>query len=125
MLGGQWGWGIAGSAMVGANGYMGAARNSSMQLDPTPYLSGALRNPEPNELGWKDTVKVYPWEVCIVLVRYAPIDGSQEYPFDPTVGPGYVWHCHIVDHEDNEMMRPDYVEPVPGFTRTYVQGVDY
>ena len=21
-------------------------------------------------------------------------------------GPGYVWHCHIVDHEDNEMMRP-------------------
>jgi hypothetical protein len=28
------------------------------------------------------------------------------YPFDPSLGPGYVWHCHIVDHEDNEMMRP-------------------
>ncbi|MEN8181340.1 MAG: multicopper oxidase domain-containing protein [Myxococcota bacterium] len=24
---------------------------------------------------------------------------------DP-IGPGYVWHCHILDHEDNEMMRP-------------------
>jgi hypothetical protein len=28
------------------------------------------------------------------------------FPFDPTKGPGYVWHCHILDHEDNDMMRP-------------------
>lgn len=28
------------------------------------------------------------------------------FPFDPTTEPGYVWHCHILDHEDNEMMRP-------------------
>lgn len=26
--------------------------------------------------------------------------------FDPTRGPGYIWHCHLIDHEDNEMMRP-------------------
>jgi FtsP/CotA-like multicopper oxidase with cupredoxin domain len=32
--------------------------------------------------------------------------GINLYPFDPTEGPGYVWHCHIIDHEDNEMMRP-------------------
>ena len=32
--------------------------------------------------------------------------GRNWYPFDPTKGPGYVWHCHIIDHEDNEMMRP-------------------
>jgi hypothetical protein len=36
--------------------------------------------------------------------------GSNTYPFDPTStvesnGVGYVWHCHIIDHEDNEMMR--------------------
>ena len=31
---------------------------------------------------------------------------ASPYAFDPTAGPGYVWHCHIVDHEDNEMMRP-------------------
>ena len=33
--------------------------------------------------------------------------GVNTFPFDPTTGgPGYVWHCHILDHEDNEMMRP-------------------
>jgi hypothetical protein len=32
--------------------------------------------------------------------------GQNTFPFDPTAGPGYVWHCHILDHEDNDMMRP-------------------
>jgi FtsP/CotA-like multicopper oxidase with cupredoxin domain len=32
--------------------------------------------------------------------------GRNLYPFDPTKSPGYMWHGHIVDHEDNEMMRP-------------------
>jgi hypothetical protein len=32
--------------------------------------------------------------------------GKNTFPFDPTTGPGYVWHCHILDHEDNDMMRP-------------------
>jgi hypothetical protein len=39
-----------------------------------------------------------------------PVDavapGENRFPFDPADGPGYVWHCHIIDHEDNEMMRP-------------------
>ena len=26
--------------------------------------------------------------------------------FNDTAGPGYMWHCHIIDHEDNDMMRP-------------------
>ena len=33
------------------------------------------------------------------------------FPFDTTVGPGYVWHCHILDHEDNDMMRPMKMTP--------------
>ena len=41
----------------------------------------------------------------MIRIRFAPQDGSN-YQFDPTIGPGYVWHCHILDHEDNEMMRP-------------------
>jgi len=69
------------------------------------YLHGTPKGPAPNELGWKDTVRMNPGEVTILLVRYAAQDGSA-YAFDPTVGPGYVWHCHIIDHEDNEMMRP-------------------
>ena len=43
-----------------------------------------------------------------------PQAGSNTYPFDPTAlisGVGYVWHCHIVDHEDNEMMRNYTVMP--------------
>jgi FtsP/CotA-like multicopper oxidase with cupredoxin domain len=78
------------------------------------YLQGAVIPPDPNETGWKDTVRMYPGQVTRILVRWAPQDvpagsaqaGQNLYPFDPTVGPGYVWHCHMIDHEDNEMMRP-------------------
>lgn len=77
-----------------------------------PYLMGNISPPNPEESGWKDTVKVYPGQVTRMVVRWAPTDrvnsspGINLYPFDPTQGPGYVWHCHIIDHEDNEMMRP-------------------
>ena len=56
--------------------------------------------PLPWETGFKDTVISYPGEVTRVKMR-----------FDT---PGfYVWHCHIVEHEDNEMMRPYHVGPIP------------
>jgi FtsP/CotA-like multicopper oxidase with cupredoxin domain len=85
--------------------------------DVTPYLQGPVTEPDPEELGWKDTFKMYPGQVTRVVVRWAPQDvpadgvnaGTNLYAFDPTTGPGYVWHCHIIDHEDNEMMRPDAV----------------
>jgi len=76
-----------------------------------PYLKGKPAPPAPNEMGWKDTIQTNPGEVTIFRVRFAPIDGSATYPFNPTTGPGYVWHCHILDHEDNEMMRPYKVQP--------------
>jgi FtsP/CotA-like multicopper oxidase with cupredoxin domain len=81
-----------------------------------PYLLGDLAPPAPEEAGWKDTAKVMPGQVLRLLVRYTPTSaplvanasyaGVNKYPFDPTKGDGYVWHCHIVDHEDNDMMRP-------------------
>lgn len=79
-----------------------------------PYLTGNPIPPDDNETGWKDTVRMNPGQVTRILVRFAPQNvpecdvkpGENRYPFDPTVGPGYVWHCHILDHEDNEMMRP-------------------
>jgi cobalamin biosynthesis Mg chelatase CobN len=46
-----------------------------------------------------------PGEVTTIRVRFTAQDGSP-FTFDATQGPGYVWHCHIIDHEDNEMMRP-------------------
>jgi FtsP/CotA-like multicopper oxidase with cupredoxin domain len=79
-----------------------------------------------------------PGQVTRIAVRWAPTDlpttalASELYfPFDPSGGfqHGYVWHCHIIDHEDNEMMRPDVVQlnalaPPPG-ARPLVKGVAY
>ncbi|MGB6970701.1 MAG: multicopper oxidase domain-containing protein [Desulfobulbales bacterium] len=83
-----------------------------------PFLLGAPVQPLPSEQGWKDTVITYPGEVTRIAVRWTPTDialgdetlGANQYVgFDPTtlqgLNVGYVWHCHIVDHEDNEMMR--------------------
>ncbi len=79
-----------------------------------PFLLGSPQPPDETEAGWKDTARVLPGQVMRIVVRYTPTStpkflaktGFNLYPFDPTKGPGYVWHCHIVDHEDNEMMRP-------------------
>ncbi len=69
------------------------------------YLEGQPVKPAPNEQCWKDTIQADAGSITVIRIRFAPQDGSQ-YKFDPTIGPGYVWHCHILDHEDNEMMRP-------------------
>ncbi|HWS14721.1 MAG TPA: multicopper oxidase domain-containing protein, partial [Candidatus Methylomirabilis sp.] len=96
------------------------------------YLLGAPTPPLPQEAGWKDTVTMYPGQVTRIAVRWAPTNlpantaaASASFPFDPNGGHGYVWHCHIIDHEDNEMMRPDLVVPLAGATRTYTKGIDY
>ena len=75
-----------------------------------PFLLGAPTPAPPEEAGWKDTIKAFPGQVTRILIRYARQDGTP-YPFDPTTFPGYVLHCHILDHEDNEMMRPYKVVP--------------
>lgn len=99
--------------------------------DITPFLQGPIRPPNPNEAGWKDTVIMYPGQVTRIAVRFAPMDKPVNdpnlyYPFDPNAGGhGFVWHCHIVDHEDNEMMRPYAVQPKAGATRTFVQKEHY
>jgi spore coat protein A len=77
-----------------------------VELPIAPYLKGKPKGPAANEKGWKDTVQMNPGEVTIIRARWSPIDGTVSYPFVATAGPGYVWHCHILDHEDNEMMRP-------------------
>ena len=60
------------------------------------------RGPEPWESGFKDTVTAYPGEVTRIKAKF---DKAGQF----------VWHCHIVEHEDNEMMRPYRIGPVqPG-----------
>jgi spore coat protein A len=99
--------------------------------DITGYVQGPAMPPNANEAGWKDTVVMFPGQVTRFAVRYAPLDKAIDdpdlsYPFDPNAnGHGYVWHCHIIDHEDNEMMRPYAVTPKSGAGRDYEQGTDY
>jgi FtsP/CotA-like multicopper oxidase with cupredoxin domain len=83
-------------------------------LPVNPYLTSSPMAPPANEQGWKDTIRALPGQVTRIRIRFAPQDadpakaqpGVNLFSFDPTFGPGYVWHCHILDHEDNEMMRP-------------------
>jgi spore coat protein A len=61
--------------------------------------TGEPEAPEPFEDGWKDTVRAHSLMVTRIIVRFEGYTGR------------YVWHCHLLEHEDNEMMRPYDVLP--------------
>jgi hypothetical protein len=104
---------------------------------------GAIKPPEPNELGWKETVRMNPLEDIVVAMRPNapllpfPVSTSNRL-LDPSNLPGtstqftgvdvngnpitvfntmtnfgweYVWHCHLLGHEENDMMRPLVMNP--------------
>jgi spore coat protein A len=56
----------------------------------------------PHELGWEDTVAVFDGQSVRIMVKYEKFAGT------------FVWHCHLLEHEDHEMMRPFRVVPEPG-----------
>ncbi|MGC9468815.1 MAG: fibronectin type III domain-containing protein [Anaerolineae bacterium] len=107
---------------------------------------GIIRKPDPNELGWKDTVRISPLEDTIVALRplrpSVPFDlPNSSRPLNPAMPTGsslmftnmdawgdptvpivnewtnfgweYVWHCHILSHEEMDMMRPISVAAPP------------
>ncbi len=67
-----------------------AAYQSTGQL----LITGPAIPPDPNETGLKDAVRANPGQVTRIKVPFTDFTGE------------YVWHCHILEHEDNEMMRP-------------------
>ena len=75
------------------------------QMEDGSCLVGGTFAPREEEMGWKDTVKAYNNQVTRILMHFAPFDGER-FKFDVSAGPGYVIHCHILNHEDNHMMRP-------------------
>lgn len=96
----------------------GQANPSLTPVDPTPYLMGTPVPPAAGEMGFKDTAVSFPGEVMRIIAWW-----GGEYPqapagtlpdnvtqFAPVTNGPYVWHCHIVDHEDREMMRPTLVQ---------------
>jgi spore coat protein A len=68
-------------------------------IDPTPFATGPMQPPAPEERGFKDTVKANPGTFTTIRARF-------ELPAGVTAPQDYVYHCHIVEHEDNDMMRP-------------------
>ena len=60
----------------------------------TLVYTGPPVPPPPGEAGWKDTVRADPGFVNTIIAKFEGYTGR------------YVWHCHILEHEDNEMMRP-------------------
>jgi spore coat protein A len=70
------------------------------------YTGPAVAAP-PNENGRKDTVQAHPGQVTRIRARFElPDEGTIQLPADVGVSnPQYVWHCHILEHEENDMMR--------------------
>jgi spore coat protein A len=63
--------------------------------------------PDPTELGWRETVLMHPGEVTTVIMKFGLPKVPFTVPASPrTGGHEYVWHCHILDHEEHDMMRP-------------------
>ena len=71
-------------------GFNALTYRTSGKLD----FQGAPRSPQPVEAGWKDTAIVNPRDVLTIIARFEGYTGR------------YVMHCHMLEHEDNDMMRP-------------------
>lgn len=74
-------------------------------VDVTPFYSTAQYGPTPTEdHASKDTWICPTSEESVFLIKWEPEDGGV-FPFDASESPGYVFHCHILEHEENAMMR--------------------
>jgi spore coat protein A, manganese oxidase len=72
---------------------------ATFQLTKRIVFTGPALYGDANDLGWKDTVRVDPMTVTRIIVTFERFTGR------------YVWHCHLLEHEDNEMMRPYEIVP--------------
>lgn len=74
--------------------------------DPSRFATGPAQPPAPEERGFKDTVKVNPAYYTRIRIKFDLPDSVKG-----KAPQSYVHHCHIVEHEDNDMMRPFTVIP--------------
>jgi spore coat protein A, manganese oxidase len=105
---------VMGRYNLDVNGLVAAhgGSNGVPQLGPTqlaPFLTSGLMAPPAEETGLKDTVKTNPGQVTVVRAKFTPpttafVDGQ-------LTTQKYVHHCHIVEHEDNDMMERVLVQP--------------
>ena len=90
-------------------------RQAFQNFNGTATFKAAPIPPDPNETGWKETVMMFPGTVTRVIMKFdltgAAITtaGGETIPTPTsprTGGHEYVWHCHILEHEEHDMMRP-------------------
>jgi FtsP/CotA-like multicopper oxidase with cupredoxin domain len=83
-------------------------------LDASAYLLGTPTAPAANERGWKDTIVAPPGQITRIIVPFggsaagiaAPFVGDTKTATVQRFAGTYVFHCHILEHEDNDMMQP-------------------
>lgn len=84
-------------------------RQSFRGLPGKLKFTGPPIPPDPNETGWKETIRMNPGEATTVIATFTlpKLPASMGDPVSPrTGGHEYVWHCHILEHEEHDMMRP-------------------
>jgi len=90
---------------------------NAKQFAGMPNYNGKAFAPDANELGWKETVRMNPGEVTRVFMKFDlaavpfTVPTSQRIDAFGVTPAGqksheYVWHCHILEHEEHDMMRP-------------------
>ena len=85
---------------VNVNAYL-KALGTAPGIDPTPYLTGTRMPAGPDEAGWKETVRANPGQVTRIAMAWKDYAGN------------YVYHCHILEHEEHDMMRALVVNAAP------------
>ncbi len=89
--------------------WIAAGRNPADKPQAPNYAMGPRQAPALDEIGWKDTVKASVGMITQIVAKFDVPPGSQLNP--ASGGYNYVAHCHILEHEENEMMRPFAVLP--------------
>jgi spore coat protein A len=87
------------------------SQGNTIPVLPLAPIPGTAHGPDPNELGYKETVRMNPGEVATVAMRFDLPKGPPA-PDSPRLeasygikGAEYVWHCHILEHEEHDMMH--------------------
>jgi spore coat protein A, manganese oxidase len=92
--------------LIQRQAFMGDPSNWTYAGDPLP--------PDANEIGWKETVRMNPGEVTTIIMQFnlpnLPTAAMRTAVSPRTGGKEYVWHCHILEHEEHDMMRPLVVD---------------
>ena len=87
--------------------YLASGRDPLLKPHLRDYLVGSPIPPAPEEMGYKDTVKAYPGMVTRTRAKFTlPATSLLDYDWKTRSYGSWVYHCHILEHEENDMMRP-------------------